>query len=153
MTVFQQILWGSAVLGICLIIHVSCLALCARVLETVSHRIRHRTLAVRITLMLMLALGILIFALTIEVWIWSTLWIIYGIFPDWNESVYFSLVTFTALGYGDLVLGPEARIFATFAAVTGLLSFGLSTAFLVAITNRLLVADRDDHHQRPPRRL
>lgn len=101
----------------------------------------------QITTMLMLALGILIFALTIEVWIWSTIWILFEIFPNWNESVYFSLVTFTALGYGDLVLGPEARIFATFAAVTGLLSFGLSTAFLVAITNRLLAADREDHHR------
>ncbi|WP_424986642.1 potassium channel family protein [Microbulbifer sp. S227A] len=146
MTVVHQIFWGSAILGICLLIHVGCLALCARVLEAVTQRIRHRTLAPRIAVMLMLALGILIFALTIEVWIWSTLWLIFGIFPSWNESVYFSLVTFTALGYGDIVLGPEARIFATFAAVTGLLSFGLSTAFLVAVTNRLLAADHRDHH-------
>lgn len=153
MTVVQQILWGSAVLGLCLIIHVSCLAMCARVLELVSRRIRHRKLAMRITTMLMLALGILIFALTIEVWIWSMLWIMFGIFASWNESVYFSLVTFTALGYGDLVLGPEARIFGTFAAVTGLLSFGLSTAFLVAVTNRLLLPDREDHHPRRHRDL
>ncbi|MEO9778201.1 MAG: potassium channel family protein [Sedimentitalea sp.] len=147
MTILQQILWGSAVLGLCLIIHVGCLAMCARILETFSQRIRRHKLAMQITTMLMLALGILIFALTIEVWIWSTIWILFEIFPNWNESVYFSLVTFTALGYGDLVLGPEARIFATFAAVTGLLSFGLSTAFLVAITNRLLAADREDHHR------
>ncbi|MDU9003309.1 potassium channel family protein [Sedimentitalea todarodis] len=152
MTVVQQVLWGSAVLGLCLIIHVSCLAVCARVLESISQRVRHRKLAMQIAIMLMLALGILIVALTIEVWIWSTIWILFGIFSDWNESVYFSLVTFTALGYGDLVVGPEARIFATFAAVTGLLSFGLSTAFLVAVTNRLLVADREDHHSRTLRR-
>lgn len=145
MTIVQQILWGSAVLGLCLVIHVGCLAMCARVLESVSERVRHRKLALRITTMLMLALCILIFALTIEVWIWSVLWVVFDILPDWNASVYFSLVTFTALGYGDLVLGPEARIFATFAAVTGLLSFGLSTAFLVAVTNRLLLTDREDH--------
>lgn len=142
MTLNEQILWGSGVLGLCLVIHVGCLAMCARVLEAISQRVRHHRLALQIIVMLLLALGILIFALTVEVWIWSFLWVIFDILPDWNSSVYFSLVTFTALGYGDLVLGPEVRIFAAFGAVTGLLSFGLSTAFLVAITGRLLVTDR-----------
>lgn len=138
MTLGEQLFWGSCILALCLIIHVACLALCARALEHISERILALRLALQIIIMLLLALFILVFALTVEVWIWSFFWVVYDILPDWNSSVYFSLVTFTALGYGDLVLGPEARIFAAFGAVTGLLSFGLSTAFLVAITHRLL---------------
>ncbi len=143
MTIIEQLTWGSAVLGVCLIIHVGCLALCARVLQTASERMRIHALALQITAMLMLVLGILIFALTIQIWVWSLIWIVFEIFPDWNTSVYFSLVTFTALGYGDLVLGPEARIFAAFAAVTGLLSFGLSTAFLVYMVQQLFKEELD----------
>ena len=60
------------------------------------------------------------------------------VLQDWNSAVYFSLVSYTSLGYGDVVLGPGARIFGAFSSVTGLLSFGLSTAFLVALMTRLL---------------
>ena len=52
-------------------------------------------------------------------------------------ALYFSLVTFTTLGYGDIVLGEGLRIFGAFASVTGLLAFGLSTAFLVALMTRM----------------
>ena len=35
--------------------------------------------------------------------------------------------------FGDVVLGEGLRIFGAFASVTGLLAFGLSTAFMVAL--------------------
>jgi len=47
------------------------------------------------------------------------------------ESIYFSLVTYAALGYGDVVLGEHFRIFGAMESVTGLLMFGITTAFLV----------------------
>lgn len=59
------------------------------------------------------------------------------VLPDWNSALYFSLVTFTTLGYGDIVLGEGLRIFGAFASVTGLLAFGLSTAFMVALMTRV----------------
>ena len=63
--------------------------------------------------------------------------------PDGQElaATYFSFVTLSTLGYGDIVLGPDLRIFAAFAAVTGLLAFGLSTAYLVAMMTRMF-----EHH-------
>ena len=57
--------------------------------------------------------------------------------PDWNTALYFSLVTYTTLGYGDIVLGPDLRIFGAFASVAGLLAFGLSTAYLVALMTQI----------------
>lgn len=141
MALGEQILWGYLFLGLCLVLHVVCLALCARMLDTVSDRIRLYRLGFQIMVMLFLALTVLLFAITAEVWIWSAVWVFFEVLPGWNSAIYFSLVTFTALGYGDLVLGPEVRIFGAFAAVTGLLSFGLSTAFLVAVIHRLLMND------------
>lgn len=143
MTLGTQILWGSLFLCACLILHAGILAVCVRVIEATNLRNRHKSMWLQIMIVLFLALAGIIFAITAEVWIWSAAWIGFDVLPDWNSSVYFSLVTFTALGYGDLVLGPELRIFGAFAAVTGLLSFGLSTAFLVAVTHRLFQDDME----------
>lgn len=74
---------------------------------------------------------------TIQVWIWAIVWVLLEVLPDWNSAIYFSLVTFTTLGYGDIVLGEGLRIFGSFAAVAGLLAFGLSTAYLVAMMTRV----------------
>jgi hypothetical protein len=74
---------------------------------------------------------------TVEVWIWAVALIVLGAVPTMSESIYFSLITYTTVGYGDVVLDPDHRIFGAMAAVTGLLTFGLSTAFLVAVVTRL----------------
>ena len=137
MTLAQQILWGSGFLSICLILQVGCLGVCAQMLERLNVYFHHTHLPVRLVTMLSLSLVGMVFALTVQVWLWSLVYYRLDIIPDWNASLYFSIVTFTTLGYGDIVLGPDLRIFASFGAVTGLLSFGLSTAFLVAVTTAI----------------
>jgi len=77
------------------------------------------------------------------VWIWSSGFVLSGALPDWNTAVYFSLVTYTTLGYGDVILGPGLRIFAAFSAVTGLLGFGISTAFLVGAIGKVFVLSEE----------
>ncbi|MGP3696979.1 potassium channel family protein [Rhodobacter sp. NSM] len=69
--------------------------------------------------------------LTVNVWLWALSLRLFGVLPTLEEAVYFALVSFTTLGYGDLVLPQEWRIFGTMAAVNGLLNFGLLTALLV----------------------
>ena len=60
---------------------------------------------------------------------------------SFEDAIYFVLVTATTVGYGDLTLGTEYRIFGAFAGVTGLLTFGLSTAILVSLFEKLLRKD------------
>ena len=45
--------------------------------------------------------------------------------------MYFSLVSFTTLGFGDVLFPPEWRLLSGMAAANGLLNFGLLTALLV----------------------
>lgn len=85
-----------------------------------------------------LIFAMVVFSHTLQVWMWASAFLWRDAFSDWSTSVYFSLVTYTTLGYGDITLGPEHRIFAAFAAVTGLLTFGLSTAFLVGLVTGIL---------------
>lgn len=58
---------------------------------------------------------------------------------DAQTIFYFTLVTFSSLGYGDVVLS-EWRIYAAMAAICGVISFGLSTALLVGFFTRIVPA-------------
>lgn len=52
---------------------------------------------------------------------------------NWSDAIYFSIVTFASLGYGDLVIESRFRILSGFEAMNGLLIFGWSTAIFMAI--------------------
>ncbi len=69
--------------------------------------------------------------MTVSVWIWAfALWGL-GVFVTLEASVYFSLVAFTTLGFGDILLPVEWRLLGGLAAANGLLVFGLLTAMMV----------------------
>lgn len=53
-----------------------------------------------------------------------------------EQSLYFSLVTFTTLGYGDITLSPGVRLLSGVEAMNGILLFGWSTAFLFLVIQR-----------------
>lgn len=70
-------------------------------------------------------------SITICTWIWVGTYIFLGVFNSVEPAVYFSLVTMTTLGFGDITLNPEWRVLSGMTAVNGLLLFGLTTAYLV----------------------
>jgi hypothetical protein len=69
----------------------------------------------------------------VEVALWAGLYLRLGIFDERNTAVYFSFITMTTTGYGDITLSGEPRLLAAFQAMNGMLLFGLSTAFLFAV--------------------
>ena len=84
-------------------------------------------------LMSILALTLLgtLAMLTVAVWGWATAFLLLGLFETFEASVYFSLVTFTTLGFGDVLLPEEWQLLGGLAAANGLLLFGLLTAIVV----------------------
>jgi voltage-gated potassium channel Kch len=57
--------------------------------------------------------------------------------PDLASALYFSAVTYTTTGYGDLVLPAEWRLLGGVEALTGILMCGWSTGFFVAVVGKL----------------
>jgi hypothetical protein len=53
--------------------------------------------------------------------------------PDLQSAFYFSAVTYTTTGYGDLVLPKEWRLVGGVEALTGILMCGLSTGLFFAV--------------------
>ncbi|WP_170338490.1 ion channel [Ruegeria arenilitoris] len=137
MTLSQQILWGSFYLGLCFLIEIGLLTWCTIMVRKVIDRWEGQGTFLPTAGPIALALAVIVATHTIQVWIWAIVWVMGDVLPDWNSALYFSLVTFTTLGYGDIVLGEGLRIFGAFASVTGLLAFGLSTAFMVALMTRV----------------
>ena len=74
---------------------------------------------------------------SLGVWIWAATLLTLGAFGALEPALYFSVVSFTALGFGDVVLTPQWRLLSGMSAANGLLIFGLSTAFLVEFLSRL----------------
>ena len=72
----------------------------------------------------------LFLATILEVWVWATLYLVLGAFGSVEEAAYFSTVTFTTLGYGDITLDETWRLLSSFEAANGLLMFGWSTALV-----------------------
>lgn len=77
----------------------------------------------------------IVLVLTLSVWGWAALYLALGLFDNLETALYFSIASFTTVGYGDVVLDPGWRLLAGMTATHGLLTFGLFTAFLVETFN------------------
>ena len=74
-----------------------------------------------------------------EIATWAVLYRWTGALADLPSALYFSAVTYTTTGYGDIVLPPPWRIQGGIEALTGILMCGWSTGFFFAIANRMYV--------------
>lgn len=88
------------------------------------------------TFLVMFYVMFLCLALLVEAMIWALAFTSLNVVTGFWQAVYFSIVTLTTLGYGDLVPPEGARLVAAFCAVTGLFLVGLSTAFVIEILRR-----------------
>ncbi len=80
------------------------------------------------------------FVHTVEIWIWAVLYLGLGEFETMERSLYFSTVTFTTLGYGDVTLQERWQLLSSFEAANGIILFGVSTAFLFVVIRKLFEA-------------
>lgn len=73
----------------------------------------------------------------VEIAVWGSFYVWQDAMPDLQSAVYFSAVTYTTTGYGDLVLPTEFRLAGGVEALTGILMCGWSTGFFFAIVSRM----------------
>ena len=83
-------------------------------------------------------------AIVIEAWIWALLYLYNPLItklPDIETAFYFSMVTFTTLGYGDVVLSGHWRSLASIQAANGVIIFGWTTALIFYFIQRIYRKD------------
>jgi len=59
------------------------------------------------------------------------------LFGSFSEALYFSLVTLTTLGYGDITLTPEWRLLSGLQAINGIMLIGWSTAMMYSLIQHI----------------
>ena len=123
------------VMAFCVAVHAAGVALALRWLRRrreVTHRFRRWTwLFVRLA-------GWIVLLHLIEIGGWAALYVWTGGMADFQSAAYFSAVTYTTTGYGDLLLPRTWQLVGAVEALTGILMCGWSTGFFFAVVNRLL---------------
>ena len=89
------------------------------------------------TLQLSRVVLIMFLASIIEVVLWALAYLQLNAIEGFEPAVYFSMVTFTTLGYGDIVLHEGWRILASFEAINGIIMGGWTTAIVMWAVTRV----------------
>lgn len=83
---------------------------------------------------------------TAGVWVWAAAFDLLGVFPSLEASVYFSLVSFTTLGYGDVMLPQEWRLLGGMCAANGFMIFGFVIAMLGDALRHVRISQIERRH-------
>jgi len=76
-------------------------------------------------------------AAILEATVWARTYLVSGAFDSLEPAFYFSMVTYTTLGFGDIVLDPTWRILSAIEAANGIIMFGWTTALIFWVVQRL----------------
>jgi hypothetical protein len=125
------------------IIHFTGLIVLLRLLDRRGSAFRaHESIVGQFALLILVVLGIVLIH-SVEIWTYAFAFLAIGALGDLETALYFSTVTFASLGYGDIVLAREWRLFGAIEAANGLILFGWSTAFLLSLMGKLKTLEHE----------
>jgi hypothetical protein len=127
---------GTLMISLTVVIHTFGLIGVTHVMSWVTDRIRLHGHRSRMLAMNTVVIGVFA-VLTAEVWLWAASFTLIGVVDDFETALYFSTITFSTVGYGDVVPHPEWRMLAALEGVNGFLLIGWSTAYLIAAGMRV----------------
>ena len=96
----------------------------------------HATLFTDIVIILTVVL-VLFVGHIVQFGVWAQIFVIADEFPDFATAFYHSIVNFSSLGYGDLVMSEKWRLLGALEACNGVLMFGLSAGTILSIMSQL----------------
>lgn len=81
---------------------------------------------------------LLMFTITVvEAILWALLYLGLNTLETFERALYFSMVTYTTLGYGDIVIDQKYNLLSSFEAANGIIMFGWTTAIVIASVQKL----------------
>lgn len=133
-----QILWAMLYAAATVMLHCVYSVRLINALRKQSHihLLQSRASMLRIYILLEAVLMLLLLH-TLETALWAGFyyWHPNGL-PDFATAFYFSLTSYTTIGYGDVLLPKATRLIGAMEGVVGTLMFGWSVALLAAILQK-----------------
>ena len=123
--------------SLCTVIHSSGLVMIAGWLIQHPLKLAPQFSIRRYTQLLTIVFAIITLLHLAETAIWAAFYLWWGLFSDFETSWYFSLGSYTTIGYGDVVLPAKWRLLGGIEGINGVLLCGLSAAFLFLIVNHM----------------
>jgi voltage-gated potassium channel len=84
--------------------------------------------------------GLLLILHLMEMAVWAAAYVAGGILPDFETALYFSMTSYTTVGFGDVIPPVAWRLLGPLEAVVGVLMLGWSTGIIVAAVQRMYSA-------------
>ena len=134
---FRELLFALSIVALCVVIHTAGLVLFAQFLIDRFPKLEHVVTLKRQAIALILVFAVVMSLHLIEGSLWATFYYWRGLFDDFETALYFSLVTYGTIGFGDVVLPQRWRLLSGIEGISGVLLCGLSGAFIFAVINAL----------------
>jgi hypothetical protein len=131
---FAEVIVAFVIVAICVVIH------SVGILVFGEWMLNQRFIQTQIRMTHNAFLLIIVFAVMIllhatEAGLWAVFYHLQGLFPTFETAFYFSLTSYTTIGFGDVVLPQKWRLLGAVEGISGVLLCGLSAAFVFAIVN------------------
>lgn|SRR5262245_12790870 len=133
----MQFLFAFGLTGLTVIIHA------LGTLEAIAHlsrawrRRKAKQRALNSEIQIVRVVSILLLLHLLEAGVWATFFLATRLLPDFETAFYYSLTSYTTVGYGDVVLPASSRFLGPIEAAVGILMFGWSTGIMVTAITRI----------------
>ena len=134
----MYILLGSGMLVVCMAIQVLVVSLLLKGLESLEQRNRIKHTIGFAWTMIIAVVMVLFAGNLLQAALWAWMFIAFQEFKDFGTAFYHSLVNFSTLGYGDIVMSEERRILGALQAANGVFMLGLTTSVLFSFVSALV---------------
>lgn len=133
-----QLILGGGVSLVNIAIHALAMTI---VILTARHALewRERFSGLWLAATMVATVAVLLATHLVEVLVWSLIYTVFDVAPPGTDLLYFALVNYTTLGYGDIVPVEAWRLIGPMTAMNGILLFGWSTAVIFEVLREALV--------------
>ena len=131
--------WSLPLIVVNVVLHVAGLDLINRSVLRVIKRVRHhRNFNALFGLVIGMATLLATLLHALEAAVWACVYLALHAMPDGKSALLYSLNAITTYGHSDLYLTPRWQLMGALEALNGMLLFGLTTAFLYGMLQRVL---------------
>jgi hypothetical protein len=130
--------WSLPLIAINVVIHVLSLGMITEQVDSILDRLkRHRRFESIFAIVMSLTVTLATLLHGVEAIAWALAYVLLGALPTYKLAMLYSLSAMSSYGNSEISLPDRWRMMGALEALNGMLLFGLTTAFLFAVIQRI----------------